>query len=99
MTFESELRQREDDINKSDGEGLHTRGASGLPANTAGQRQAAPSLCAAVWAEMTFRIAGTMAFHEAAKKAEPELLEPVMSVEVLAPTEHMGDVMGNLSGR
>jgi elongation factor G len=49
--------------------------------------------------EMTFRIAGTMAFHDAAKKAEPVLLEPVMRVEVLAPTECMGDVMGNLSSR
>jgi elongation factor G len=49
--------------------------------------------------EMTFRIAGAMAFHEAAKKAEPVLLEPVMRVEVVAPTEYMGDVMGNLSSR
>jgi elongation factor G len=49
--------------------------------------------------EMTFRIAGTMAFHDAAKKAKPVLLEPVMRVEVVAPTENMGDVMGNLAGR
>jgi elongation factor G len=49
--------------------------------------------------EMTFRIAGTMAFHEAARKAEPVLLEPIMSVEVVAPTEYVGDVMGNLSRR
>jgi elongation factor G len=49
--------------------------------------------------EMTFRIAGTMAFHEAAKKAGPMLLEPVMGVEVVAPTEYVGDVMGNLSNR
>ena len=49
--------------------------------------------------EMTFRIAGTMAFRDAAKKAEPVLLEPVMRVEVVAPTECLGDVMGNLSSR
>jgi elongation factor G len=49
--------------------------------------------------EMTFRIAGTMAFHDAAKKAEPVLLEPVMRVDVVAPTEYVGDVMGDLSSR
>ena len=49
--------------------------------------------------ELTFRIAGIMAFHDAARKAEPVLLEPVMRVEVVAPTECMGDVMGNLSSR
>ena len=49
--------------------------------------------------EMSFRIAGTMAFHDAARKAKPVLLEPVMRVEVMAPTEYLGDVMGNLSSR
>ena len=46
--------------------------------------------------EMAFKIAGSMAFQDAAKKAKPVLLEPVMRVEVVVPKEHMGDVMGNL---
>jgi len=49
--------------------------------------------------EMAFKIAGSMAFQDAAKKAKPILLEPVMRVEVVVPKEHMGDVMGNLSSR
>ncbi len=49
--------------------------------------------------EMAFKIAGSMAFQDAAKKARPVLLEPVMRVEVTVPKEHMGDVMGNLSSR
>ena len=49
--------------------------------------------------EMAFKIAGSMAFQDAAKKAKAVLLEPVMRVEVVVPKEHMGDVMGNLSSR
>src|SRR4249919_3075290 len=49
--------------------------------------------------EMAFKIAGSMAFQDAAKKARPVLLEPMMRVEVVVPKEHMGDVMGNLSAR
>jgi elongation factor G len=49
--------------------------------------------------EMAFKIAGSMAFQDAAKKAKPVLLEPMMRVEVVVPKEYMGDVMGNLSGR
>jgi elongation factor G len=49
--------------------------------------------------EMAFKIAGSMAFQDAAKKAKPVLLEPVMRVEVVVPKEHLGDVMGNLSSR
>ncbi len=49
--------------------------------------------------EMAFKIAGTMAFKEAARKAKPILLEPIMSVEVVTPEEYMGDVMGDLSSR
>jgi elongation factor G len=49
--------------------------------------------------EMAFKIAGSMAFQDAAKKARPVLLEPVMRVEVVVPKEYMGDVMGNLSSR
>ncbi len=49
--------------------------------------------------EMAFKIAGSMAFKEAAKKAKPVLLEPVMRVEVVVPKDYLGDVMGNLSSR
>ena len=49
--------------------------------------------------EMAFKIAGSMGFREAAKKANPVLLEPIMSVEVVTPEEHLGDVIGNLSSR
>jgi elongation factor G len=49
--------------------------------------------------EMAFKIAGSMAFQDAAKKARPVLLEPVMKVEVVVPKEYMGDVMGHLSSK
>jgi elongation factor G len=49
--------------------------------------------------EMAFTIAGSMAFKEAARKAGPVLLEPVMRVEVVTPEEYMGDVIGDLSSR
>lgn len=49
--------------------------------------------------EMAFKIAGSMAFADACKKADPVLLEPIMKVEVLVPQDFMGDVIGNLNGR
>ena len=49
--------------------------------------------------EMAFKIAGSMAFKDAAKRAHPVLLEPIMRVEVTVPEEYMGDVIGNLTGR
>jgi elongation factor G len=49
--------------------------------------------------EMAFKVAGSMAVQEAAKKANPVLLEPVMSVEVVVPEDFMGDVIGDLSRR
>ncbi|MGA1608756.1 MAG: elongation factor G, partial [Planctomycetota bacterium] len=49
--------------------------------------------------EMAFKIAGSMAIKEAARKAGVQLLEPVMDVEVVTPEDYMGDVMGDLSGR
>jgi elongation factor G len=49
--------------------------------------------------EMAFKIAGSMAFQDAAKKAKPVLLEPIMRVEVVVPKDYMGDVMGDLSSR
>src|SRR5688500_5474223 len=49
--------------------------------------------------EMAFKIAGSMAYKEAAKKANPVLLEPMMNVEVVCPEAYMGDVLGDLSSR
>jgi len=49
--------------------------------------------------EMAFKIAGSMAFKEAAERARPVLLEPIMDVEVVTPAEYMGDVLGDLSSR
>lgn len=49
--------------------------------------------------EMAFKIAGSLCFKEAMRKASPILLEPIMKVEVIVPDEYMGDVMGDLSSR
>jgi elongation factor G len=49
--------------------------------------------------EMAFKIAGSMAFQMAAKRAKPYLMEPVFDVEVVVPEEYMGEVMGDLSSR
>ncbi len=49
--------------------------------------------------EMAFKIAGSMAFKEAMKKADPVLLEPIMKVTVIVPEEYMGDVIGDLNSR
>jgi elongation factor G len=49
--------------------------------------------------EIAFKIAGSMAFKEAARKANPVLLEPIMSVEVVVPEDFMGDVIGDISSR
>ncbi len=49
--------------------------------------------------ELAFKIAGSMAFKEAARRANPTLLEPMMAVEVTTPEDYMGDVIGDLNGR
>ena len=49
--------------------------------------------------EMAFKIAGSMAFKEACRKADPTLLEPIMKVSVIVPNEYMGDVIGDLNSR
>ena len=48
---------------------------------------------------MAFKIAGTMAFKEAARKAKPALLEPIMAVEVVTPDDYLGGVVGDLNSR
>jgi elongation factor G len=48
---------------------------------------------------MAFKIAGSMVFKEAARKADPALLEPLMAVEVVTPEDYMGDVIGDLNSR
>ena len=49
--------------------------------------------------EMAYKIAASMAFKEAAKKCDPVILEPIMDVEITAPSEYLGSVMGDISGR
>lgn len=49
--------------------------------------------------EISFKVAGSIAFKEGAKKAKPILLEPIMDVEVITPEEYLGDVMGDLNSR
>ena len=49
--------------------------------------------------EMAFKIAGSMGFKAAAKKANPVILEPVMKIEVTVPEEYMGDVIGDINSR
>jgi len=49
--------------------------------------------------EISFKVAGSIAFKEGAKKAKPVLLEPIMAVEVITPEEYLGDVMGDLNSR
>jgi elongation factor G len=48
---------------------------------------------------MAFKIAGSMAFKEAARKGKPVILEPIMNVEVVTPEDYMGDVIGDLNSR
>ena len=48
---------------------------------------------------MAYKIAASMAFKEAAKKCDPVILEPIMDVEITAPAEYLGSVMGDISGR
>src|SRR5699024_10262296 len=49
--------------------------------------------------EMAFKVAGSMAFKEAAPKAKPVILEPTMAVEVITPEDYMGEVIGDLNSR
>jgi elongation factor G len=49
--------------------------------------------------ELAFKIAGSMAVQDAARKADPVVIEPIMAVEVLVPEEYLGDVIGNLNSR
>jgi elongation factor G len=49
--------------------------------------------------EISFKVAGSIAFKEGAKKGRPILLEPIMDVEVVTPEEYLGDVMGDLNSR
>ena len=49
--------------------------------------------------ELAFKIAGSMAFREAAQKAKPKLKEPIMAVEIVTPEERLGEVLGDLNAR
>ncbi len=48
---------------------------------------------------MAFKIAGSMAFKEAMRKADPVIMEPIMKVAVIVPDEYLGDVIGDLNSR
>ena len=49
--------------------------------------------------EMAFKISGSMAIQDACKKAKPRLMEPIMKIEIIVPSEYLGDVMGDISAR
>ena len=67
-----------------------------IPSIDAGVQEAMES---GILAGMAFKIAGSMCFKEAAPKAKPVILEPIMAVEVRTPEEYMGDVMGDINAR
>ena len=77
-----------------------TRGVlAGYPIDDVGSSSTTARIHDVDSSEMAFKIAGSMAFQDAAKKAKPVLLEPVMRVEVVVPKDYMGDVMGDLASR
>jgi elongation factor G len=86
-------------VNKGIEEALTTGVLAGFPVVDVKVRLHEGSYHPVDSSEMAFKIAGSMAFKEAARKASPVLLEPVFAVEVVVPDEYMGDVMGDLSSR
>jgi elongation factor G len=86
-------------VNKGIEEALTTGVLAGFPVVDVKVRLHEGSYHPVDSSEMAFKIAGSMAFKEAARKAQPILLEPVFAVEVVVPDEYMGDVMGDLSSR
>ena len=105
------LRVRRQDHRRPRPEGVHPRGRRRHPA-VAGRGRAGRLPTVDIRAtltdgkyhdvdssEMAFKIAGSMVFKEAARKAKPVLLEPIMSVEVVTPEDYMGDVIGDLNSR
>ena len=78
--------------------GARRRRARRLPdRRRAGHRSPTARTTTSTPREMAFKIAGSMAFKEAARQAKPVLLEPIMAVEVVTPEDYMGDVIGDLS--
>ena len=105
------LRVRRQDRRRQDSEGVHQAGGRGHPeAMGSGVLAGYPVVDVKVElvdgsyhdvdsSERAFKIAGSMAFKEAMKRAKPKLLEPVMAVEVTTPEDYLGDVMGNINSR
>ena len=103
------LRVRERDHRRRDSEGVHQADRAGHQGSAGARRprrlsrwSTSRSAVRRLYhevdsSEMAFKIAGSMAFKEAAKKAKPVLLEPMMSVEVVVPEEYMGAVIGDLT--
>jgi len=106
-----ELRVRQRRLGRPRAARVHPLGRRGHPGRDAGRRVAGfPTVGVKATlidgaahdvdsSEMAFKIAGSMAFKEAARKANPVLLEPLMAVEVRTPEEYMGDVIGDLNSR
>ena len=103
------LRVRRQDHRRRDPAGVHPRGRRRHPGGDGGRRPRRipprrrprhPHLrlrtTTSTRREMAFKIAGSMAFKKAARKAKPVLLEPIMAVEVVTPEDYMGDVIGDL---
>ena len=105
------LPVREQDRRRHDSEGIHqadrrghqgspqTGVLAGFPVDDVGIELYDGSYHDVDSNEMAFKIAGSMAFKDAAKKARPVLLEPVMRVEVVVPEEYMGDIIGDIASR
>ena len=106
------VRVHQQDRRRQDPAGVHPRGGPGHPGGPRERRpgrlphggrprHARSTAPTTRWTprEMAFKIAGSMACKDAARKADPVLLEPVMEFEVTTPEEFMGDVMGDVTAR
>ena len=106
------LRVRRQDRRRQDPEGVHQADRRGHPGGDGqrhprrlpgrrrqGRARSTAATTTSTRSERAFKIAGSMAFKEAMKRAKPKLLEPMMAVEVTTPEDYLGDVMGNLNSR
>ena len=86
-------------VEKGIREGMETGVLAGYPLTDVRVRLVDGSIHEVDSSELAFKVVGSMAIKEAAKKASPVLLEPIMDVEVVTPPEYMGDVTGDLNSR
>ncbi|MBA4389124.1 MAG: elongation factor G [Verrucomicrobia bacterium] len=103
IEFESVWKMIPDEFRKSVEEGLNDGIMTGVlgryPVKDIVVRVTGGAFDPEVSTEVAFRTAAVMAFRDVVAAANPELLEPIMLVEILTPPEHMGDVLGDLNGR